>query len=72
MKYEIFAHKVEVEGEIYNTFGIVATDQQGNTYAFEDITTFSGKLEKFVEFLNKENVSLNCFKIFLELFIESL
>ncbi len=71
MKYEIFSHKVEIEGEVYDTLGIVAKDQQ-NTYVFEDITTFDNELEKFVSFLNEENVSLKCFKILLELFMESL
>lgn len=71
MKYEIFSHKAEIEGEVYDTLGIVAKDQQ-NTYVFEDITTFDSELEKFVSFLNEENVSLKCFKIFLELFMESL
>ena len=72
MKYEIFPHKVIIEGETIDTFGIVATDQQGNTYTFDDITTSMEYLEKFVAFLNEENVSLKCFKIFLELFIDSL
>ena len=54
------------------TFGIVATDQQGNIYTYDDITTSMEYLEKFVAFLNEENVSLKCFKIFLELFIDSL
>ena len=72
MKYEIFHHKVMIEGETIDTFGIVATDQQGNTYTFDDITTSMEYLEKFVAFLNEENVSLKCFKIFLELFIDSL
>lgn len=72
MKYEIISHKVTIEGETIDTFGIVATDQQGNTYAFDDITTSMEYLEKFVAFLNEENVSLKCFKIFLELFIDSL
>ena len=71
MKYEIFSHAITLEGEIYDTFGIVATDQQQNTYVFEDITTFKNELEKFVSFLNEENASLRCFKIFLELFIEN-
>lgn len=72
MKYEIFPHKVIIEGEAIDTFGIVVTDQQGNTYTFDDITTSREYLEKFVAFLNEENVSLKCFKIFLELFIDSL
>lgn len=72
MKYEIFPHKVTIEGEAIDTFGIVATDQQGNTYTFDDITTLRENLEKLVAFLNEENVSLKCFKIFLELFIDSL
>ena len=72
MKYEIFPHKVTIEGEIIDTFGIVATDQQENTYIFDDVTTSREYLEKFVAFLNEENVSLKCFKIFLELFIDSL
>jgi hypothetical protein len=72
MKYEIFPHKVTIEGETIDTFGIVATDQQWNTYTFDDITTLRENLEKFVAFLNEENVSLKCFKIFLELFIDSL
>lgn len=72
MKYEIFSHKVTIEGETIDTFGIVATDQQENTYTFDDITTSMEYLEKFVAFLNEENVSLKCFKIFLELFIDSL
>ena len=72
MKYEIFPHKVMIEGETIDTFGVVATDQQGNTYTFDDITTSMEYLEKFVAFLNEENVSLKCFKIFLELFIDSL
>ncbi len=72
MKYEIFSHKVLVEGESIDTFGIVATDHQQNTYVFEDITTFKNELEKFAAFLNEENVSLRCFKIFLELFIENI
>ncbi len=71
MEYEIFSHKVRIEGEIYNTFGVVAKDKQ-NTCVFKDVTTFESKLEKFVAFLNEENVSLNCFKILLELFKESL
>ncbi len=72
MEYEIFSHKVELEGETFDTLGIMVTDRQGNTYTFEDVTTFQKELEKFVEFLNEENVSLKCFKIFLELFMESL
>jgi len=72
MKYEIFSHKMIIEGETIDTFGIVATDQQGNTNTFDDITTSMEYLEKFVAFLNEENVSLKCFKIFLELFIDSL
>lgn len=72
MKYEIFPHKVMIEGETIDTFGIVATDQQGNTYTFDDIATSMECLEKFVAFLNEENVSLKCFKIFLDLFIDSL
>ena len=72
MKYEIFPHKVMIEGETIDTFGIFATDQQGNTYTFDDITTSREYLEKFVAFLNEENVSLKCFKIFLDLFIDSL
>lgn len=72
MEYEIFSHKVELYGETFDTLGIVVTDQQGNTYTFEDVTTFQEELEKFVKFLNEENVSLKCFKIFLELFMESL
>ena len=72
MKYEIFPHKVMIEGETIDTFGIVVTDQQGNTYTFDDITTSREYLEKFVAFLNEENVSHKCFKIFLELFIDSL
>lgn len=72
MEYEIFSHKVTIEGETIDTFGIVATDQQGTTYTFDDITTSRENLEKFVVFLNEENVSLKCFKIFLELFIDSL
>lgn len=72
MEYEIFPHKVTIEGETIDTFGVVATDQQGNTYTFDDITTLRENLEKFVAFLNEENVSLKCFKIFLELFIDSL
>lgn len=72
MQYEIFSHKVNVEGEIHETFGIAVTDSQENTYSFEDVTTFKSELEKFVAFLNEENVSLRCFKIFLGLFIENL
>ena len=72
MEYEIFSHKVIIEGETFDTFGIVATDRQGNKYTFEDVTTFQEELEKFVSFLNEENVSLKCFKIFLELFMESI
>ena len=72
MKYEIFPHKVMIEGETVDTFGIVVTDKQGTTYTFDDITTLRENLEKFVAFLNEENVSLKCFKIFLELFIDSL
>lgn len=70
MKYEIFSHKVVVDEETYNTHGIVVTDQEQNTYVFDDVTTFKKELEGFVSFLNEENVSLNCFKIFLELFNE--
>ncbi len=72
MKYEIFPHKVTIEGETIDTFGIIATDQQENKYTFDDVTTSREYLEKFVAFLNEENVSLKCFKIFLELFIDSL
>ena len=72
MEYEMFSHKVVLEGETFDTLGIMVNDQQGNTYTFEDVTTFQEELEKFVKFLNEENVSLKCFKIFLELFIESL
>ena len=72
MKYEIFPHKVIIEGEKIDTFGIVATDQKRNTYTFDDVTTSREYLEKFVAFLNEEKVSLKCFKIFLELFIDSL
>ena len=49
-----------------------AIQKQENTYTFDDITTSREHLEKFVAFLNEENVSLKCFKIFLELFIDSL
>lgn len=72
MKYEIFSHAITLEGEIFDTLGIIVTDTQDNTYTFEDVTTFQEELEKFVKFLNEENVSLKCFKIFLELFMESL
>lgn len=72
MEYEIFSHKVIIEGEAFDTLGVVATNQNGNTYTFEDVTTFQEELEKFVRFLNEENVSLKCFKIFLDLFTESL
>ena len=72
MKYEIFSHKVTIEGETIDTFGVVATDQHRNTCTFEDVTTSQKDLEKFVAFLNEENVSIKCFKIFLELFIDSL
>lgn len=72
MKYEIFPRQVILDGDVVNTFDIVATDPEGNVQTFEDVTTFRNELEKFVKFLNEENVSLKCFKIFLELFIESI
>lgn len=72
MDYEIFSHKVLIEGEIVDAFGIVATDHQQNKYIFEDVTTFHKKIEKFVSFLNAEKPTINCFKILLDNFMENL
>lgn len=72
MEYEILSHKVLIEGESVDTFGIVVTDNQQNKYAFEDITTFYEKIEKFVDFLNAEKPTINCFKILLDDFMEKL
>ena len=72
MKYEIFSHKVLIEGESIDTFGIVATDPQQNKYVFEDVTTFYEKIESFVGFLNTEKPTINCFKILLDDFVENL
>lgn len=72
MKYELFSHKILIEGEYYDTYGINVTDCQNNKYVFEDVTTFLEELEVFVDFLNKEKPSLNCFKILLENFIENI
>lgn len=72
MKYEIFSHKVLIEGENFDTYGIVAIDSQNNKYIFEDVTTFCEKLEKFVGFLNAEKPTINCFKILLDDFMENL
>jgi hypothetical protein len=72
MKYEIFSHKIVSEGEAVDTYGITATDTQGNKSTFEDVTTFQNKLEWFVDFLNEENISLKGFKFLLEHFMESL
>lgn len=72
MKYEIFSHKVLIESESVETFGIVATDREQNKYVFEDITTFYEKIENFVGFLNTEKPTINCFKILLDDFMENL
>lgn len=72
MKYEVFSHKVIIEGESVDTYGIVVTDNQQNKYTFEDVTTFYEKIESFVNFLNEEKPTLNCFKILLEDFMENL
>lgn len=72
MEYEIFSHKVLIDGESVDTFGIVATDNQHNKYVFEDVTTFYEKVKNFVEFLNTENPTINCFKILLDNFMENL
>ena len=72
MEYEIFSHKVLIEGESVDTFGIVATDYQQNNHVFEDITTLYEKIEKFVDFLNTEKPTINCFKILLDDFMENL
>ena len=72
MKYEIFSHTIVSEGETVDTYGITATDTQGNKSTFEDVTTFQNKLECFVDFLNDENISLKGFKVLLELFMENL
>ncbi len=72
MKYEIFFHQIVSEGETVDTYGITAIDTQGNKITFEDITTFQNKLERFVDFLNEENISLKGFKVLFELFMESL
>lgn len=72
MEYEILSHKVLIEGESVDTFGIVATDHQQNKYFFEDVTTFYEKIEKFVDFLNAEKPTINCFKILLDDFMENL
>lgn len=72
MKYEILSHKVLIEDESFDTFGIIATDNQQNEYVFEDITTFYEKLEEFVDFLNREKPTINCFKILLDNFMENL
>lgn len=72
MEYEIFSHKVSIEGENCDTYGIVATDIQNNKYVFEDVTTFYEKIKNFVGFLNAEKPSINCFKILLDDFMENL
>lgn len=72
MEYEIFSHKVLIEGENFDTYGIIATDNQNKRYVFEDITTFYEKLEEFVAFLNREKPTINCFKILLDNFMENL
>ncbi len=72
MEYEIFSHKVLIESESVDTFGIIATDHQQNKYIFEDVTTFYEKIEKFVDFLNTEKPTINCFKILLDDFMENL
>ena len=72
MEYEIFAHIVLIEGENFDTYGIIATDSQNNKYIFEDVTTFCEKLENFVGFLNREKPTINCFKILLDDFMENL
>ena len=72
MKYGILSHKVLIEDESFDTFGIIATDNQQNEYVFEDITTFYEKLEEFVAFLNREKPTINCFKILLDNFMENL
>ena len=72
MKYEILSHKVLIEDESFDTFGIIAIDNQNKRYVFEDITTFYEKLEKFVDFLNREKPTINCFKILLDNFMENL
>lgn len=72
MEYEIFSHKVLIEGENFDTYGIIAIDSQNNKYVFEDVTTFCEKLEKFIDFLNKEKPTINCFKILLNDFMENL
>lgn len=72
MEYEIFSHKVLIEGENFDTYGIVAIDSQNNKYVFEDITTFYEKIENFVGFLNTEKPTINCFKILLDDFMENL
>ena len=65
-------YKVLIEDESVDTFGIIATDNQQNEYVFEDITTFYEKLEEFVDFLNREKPTINCFKILLDNFMENL
>ena len=72
MEYEIFSHKVFIESESVDTFGIIATDNQHNKYVFEDVTTFYEKIEKFVDFLNTEKPTINSFKILLGDFMENL
>lgn len=72
MIYEILSHKVLIEDESFDTFGIIATDNQQDEYVFEDITTFYEKLEEFVDFLNREKPTINCFKILLDDFMEKL
>ena len=72
MKYGILSHKVLIEDESFDTFGIIATDNQQNEYVFEDITTFYEKLEEFVAFLNREKTTINCFKILIDNFMENL
>ena len=72
MEYEIFSHKVLIESESIESFGIVATEHEQNKYVFEDVTTFYEKLEEFVDFLNREKPTINCFKILLDDFMENL
>lgn len=72
MEYEIFSHKVLIESKSVDTFGIIATDNQQNKYVFEDVTTFYEKIEKFVDFLNAEKPTINCFKILFDDFMENL
>ncbi len=72
MEYEIFSHKVLIESESVDTFGIAITDNQQNKHVFEDVTTFYEKIENFVDFLNTEKPTINCFKILLDDFMENL